>query len=131
MIVVHASAIVDLLTLTEVGARVGHRLRGEVLAAPAHLDLEVVGALRRGVLRNQLTRHDAADAVVTLNSIPIQRWALPPLSAAALDHTDSLTVADSYYVVLTQALDAPLLTCDAPLSRYHGDDATIELVASP
>lgn len=46
MIVLDASVVVELLPLAELGARVGLRLRGEVLNAPAHVDAEIVGALR-------------------------------------------------------------------------------------
>ncbi len=128
MIVVDASAIVELLTLSELGARVALRLRGEVLHAPAHLDAEVVGALRRAVLRDQITRHEALDAVVTLGSMRIERWPLPPLSPTVLGHMDAVTVADGYYVVLAEALDVPLVTCDARLSRSHGHGASVDLV---
>jgi len=33
------------------------------------------------------------------------------------------------YVALAEALDAPFLTCDAPLAKAPGHRATIELIA--
>lgn len=130
MIVVDASAIVELLLSTATGGAVGSRLRGDEIHAPAHIDTEVVGALRRAVLRSQLTRQEAATAVTMLNDLPIRRWQLPHLSAAALDLLDTLTVADAYYVVLAEALGSVLVTCDRPLSRSHGHDVEIDLIGT-
>lgn len=126
MIVVDASAIVELLVASKVGAQVAERLRGEDLHAPAHVDAEVVGALRRAVLGARMSRHEAADAGATLNELSIRRWDLRPMSNAAFEHLDTLTVADAYYVVLAEALEAPLITCDGALSRSHGHDAVFE-----
>ena len=128
MIVVDASAIVELLLRTETGRAVGRRLVGEELHAPAHLDAEVVGALRRAVIGTRINREEADEAVAVLNDLPMLRWDLPPLSVAALDHLRSLTVADAYYVVLAIALNTSMVTCDGPLSRAHGHDAAIELI---
>jgi predicted nucleic acid-binding protein len=39
-----------------------------------------------------------------------------------------MTAYDGAYVALAEALDAPLLTCDARLAGSHGHRATIELL---
>lgn len=41
---------------------------------------------------------------------------------------DSITACDFAYVTLTEALEAPLVTCDAKLARSQGHGAEIELV---
>ncbi len=41
---------------------------------------------------------------------------------------ESTTAYDAAYVTLAEALDAPLLTCDAKLARSHGRRAKIELI---
>lgn len=128
MIVLDASALVELLVASEAGAMVAERLRGTEINAPAHVDAEVVGALRRAVLGGRLSRYEAVDAVATLGELPIRRWPLTPLNGRTLDYLDVLTVADGYYVVLAETLEVPLVTCDAPLSRAHGHDAVVELV---
>jgi predicted nucleic acid-binding protein len=38
-----------------------------------------------------------------------------------------MTAHDGVYVALAEALDAPLLTCDARLKRSHGHQAEILL----
>ena len=40
-----------------------------------------------------------------------------------------MTAYDAAYVALAEALDMPLLTCDARLSRSHGHRAKIQLLA--
>jgi predicted nucleic acid-binding protein len=41
---------------------------------------------------------------------------------------DSVTAHDGAYVALAEALDAPLVTCDARLGRAHGHRATLEVI---
>lgn len=130
MIVVGASALVELLIGSDVGDRVGSRLRGADLHAPAHVDVEVVGALRRAVRGEWLTRHEAASAVAEFGQLRMHRWPLAGLSMAAFDLLDTVTVADVYYAVLAEALDAPLVTCDGGLARSHGHRATFDLIAA-
>lgn len=40
-----------------------------------------------------------------------------------------MSAYDGAYVALAEALAAPLVTCDEKLSRAHGHDAKIELIA--
>lgn len=42
---------------------------------------------------------------------------------------DNLTAYDAVYVALAEALDAPLLTCDARMASAPGHRARIELLA--
>lgn len=63
---------------------------------------------------------------------------LEDLSLVRHDHTkllkriwalrSSLSAYDAAYVALAEALDMPLLTCDARLSRSHGHGAKILLL---
>ena len=41
---------------------------------------------------------------------------------------NAMTAYDDAYVVLAEALDAPLLTCDAKLGQSHGHRVEIEVV---
>jgi predicted nucleic acid-binding protein len=41
---------------------------------------------------------------------------------------ENITAYDATYVALAEALDAPIVTCDAPLARAPGRRARIELI---
>jgi predicted nucleic acid-binding protein len=41
----------------------------------------------------------------------------------------AVTAYDAVYLALAEGLDAPLLTCDAKLSRSHGHRARIEFLS--
>lgn len=129
MIVVDASAVVELLIGSELGAEVERRSSGETLHAPAHLDVEILGALRRAMLRGLMSQHEIAVLIAQMTEIPMQRWPLSPLAARAIEMAASVSAGDAFCVALAEGLDTPLVTCDGRLSRSHGHNATIELLS--
>lgn len=129
MIVLDASAVVELVLVTPRGAAVAQRLRGETIHAPAHLDVEAIGAIRRAVMRQLVTDHEGLVAVADFSSLPIRRWPTKPLMQRAYQLRGTHSVADATYVALAEGFDVPLVTCDGPLARSHGHHAQIELVA--
>ncbi len=42
----------------------------------------------------------------------------------------NVTASDAAYIALAEALEAPLVTCDARLTRSTGHDARIELLGA-
>ena len=58
MIVLDAAGAVELLLATATGAAVARRLRGETVHIPAHFDVEVIGAIRRAVIRRLISDHE-------------------------------------------------------------------------
>jgi predicted nucleic acid-binding protein len=50
------------------------------------------------------------------------------LLARAWKLRTNITSYDAMYVALGKALDAPVVTCDAPLAKAPGHRATIELI---
>lgn len=129
MIVLDASAAVELISATSPGAAVAHRLRGETVHVPAHFDVEVVGAIRRAVLRRLISDHEGLVAAADFQSLPFRRWPTKPFVPRAYELRRTHTVADGVYVALAEGLDAPLVTCDARLAQSHGHRAAIELIA--
>jgi predicted nucleic acid-binding protein len=116
VVVVDAAAVVDLIC----GFPPAEPYRGTLqaataIAAPAHLDAEVLGALGRLNRAGELTR--GADRVAALASFAARRWPLPPLLAAAWALADRIAIRDALYVALTASLDAVLLTTDERLRR--------------
>jgi predicted nucleic acid-binding protein len=125
--VIDASALVELLLDTEAGMAVAERARwpGEVLHAPHLLDVEVAHAVRRYAASGNLGEEEAVQAIRDLRALPVERHPHGPLLARAWELRHSMTAYDAMYVVLAEALAAPLLTGDAGLARAHGHRATI------
>ena len=131
MIVVDASVLVVALADDgQDGDDARLRLRGERLAAPALIDLEVVSVLRRQLRQGELNDRRAAQALSDLTSLPLQRASQLTLLDRCWELTDDLTVYDAAYVALAEALDTSLLTGNARLSRSTGPRCPIETFRS-
>jgi predicted nucleic acid-binding protein len=128
VIVVDASALVDFLAPTVVDAALDDRLLADAsLHAPHLVDVEVVNALRRLSLRSTLGPDRAADAMLDLDDLPITRYPHGALLPRAWELRHTLPIQDGVYVSLAEALDAPLVTCDARLAGAPGIRASIEV----
>jgi predicted nucleic acid-binding protein len=130
VIVVDASALLELLLWNE-KAEV---LEPLILAsdasvhAPHLLDLEVTQVLRRLVLAKQLTLTRAEEAFQDFSQLHIQRHAHQPLTERIWSLRDTMSAYDGSYVALAEAIDAPLVTCDAKLASSKRHHATIRFV---
>jgi predicted nucleic acid-binding protein len=129
VIVLDASAAVELVLATPPGAAVAQRLRGETVHTPAHFDVEVIGAIRRAVVRQLISDHEGLVAVADFQSLPLRRWPTKPFVERAYQLRSTHTVADGVYVALAEGFAAPLITCDGRLAQSHGHAAEIELIA--
>jgi predicted nucleic acid-binding protein len=85
------------------------------VAAPAHLDAEVLGALGRLQRAGQLAT--AAERVEALAAFPATRWPLRPLLLPAWALIDRIAARDALYVALAVSLNAVLITSDGRLRR--------------
>lgn len=131
MIVLDASAALDfLLWVPPHGETVAARIRasGPALAAPHLLDAEVAQVLRRFVRREEIPVEVARAALEDLDALPIVRYPHGPLLHRAFDLRNNATIYDALYLVLAEALDAPLLTRDASLAAIPGHLARVEVV---
>lgn len=131
MIVLDASAALELLLQTPRGARIAARLMTprETMHVPHLIDLEVVSALRTLTSQKRIPAADAARAVEDLLGLPLVRYPHDPLLARIWALRGNLTAYDAAYVALAEHLLAPLLTCDARLAAAPGNRAAIELFA--
>jgi predicted nucleic acid-binding protein len=95
------------------------RLRAprQTLHAPHLLDLEVVSAVRRKLLRGELGYERASAAIGLLARLRVTRYPHSPLLRRAWELRDRLTVYDAAYVALAERLAVPLLTLDAGLAK--------------
>lgn len=130
MIVVDASALVELLLQMPAADRIERRLfdTGEALHAPHLLDIEIAQVVRRFASRGDISNRTGRTALTDLAVLRIQRHRhrifLPRVWA--LRH--NLTAYDALYVALAEALTAPLLTRDRRLAAAGGHRVKIELV---
>jgi predicted nucleic acid-binding protein len=131
MIVLDASAVVELLLGTELGRWIAVRIADPALGlhAPHLMDVEVAQALRRYVQEGELDRGTARAALADLHSLDIERHAHEPLLDRVWALRENLTAYDAVYVALAEALDATLMTCDGGLARAPGVGKRMELVS--
>lgn len=132
MIVLDASATVDLLLGTVRGRRVSARLRGadESVHAPHLLSVDVAHALRRLASAPAVGSARAGLALRSLAELNVRRWAHEPLLDRVWALRPVLPAYDACYVALAEALAAPLLTSDPRLAGSKGHQARIELVTT-
>jgi predicted nucleic acid-binding protein len=130
MIVVDASAILEILLNTPASPRVWDRLSRsrESLHAPHILDLEVVQVLRRYALAGELDPFRASETLQNFGELPITRYSHEPLLPRIWDLRHNFTAYDSAYLSLAEILDAPLLTRDAAFTNAKGHAAVVELI---
>jgi predicted nucleic acid-binding protein len=130
LIVLDASALLEILLRTPLAERLMDRAleASERLHAPHLLDVEVTQVLRRLVQRKEVTVARAGQALDDLSKLVIERHEHQSLVSRVWQLRDSLSAYDGVYVALAEALDAPLLTCDAKLAGARGHHAKIELV---
>ncbi|MEO6081165.1 MAG: type II toxin-antitoxin system VapC family toxin [Steroidobacteraceae bacterium] len=130
MIVVDASALLEMLLQTRLAGRLMERMlaRPVRLHAPHLIDIEVAHALRRLVQRNDITAQRAEQGLADLSQLFIERHGHQSLTDRIWQLRESVTAYDGAYIALAEALDAPLLTCDAKLAHAHGHRAKIDLV---
>lgn len=114
--VIDSSSVVELLRRTRAGRRIARLIRGGTLAAPAHLDVEVLSALAR------LARDDPRDEplmegrLAHLSRAPITRYPCWALSTPAWRLRKNVSVRDGLYVALARRLGAELVTGDQGLA---------------
>jgi predicted nucleic acid-binding protein len=132
MIVVDASAIVELLLNTALGRAVAARIEDPAvgLHAPHLIDVEVAHTLRRFVLDGDLDAGAAVAALSDLRDLDLERHGHEPLLDRVWALRNNLSAYDAFYVALAEALDATVLTCDARLARAPGLRRRVELVGA-
>jgi predicted nucleic acid-binding protein len=127
--VVDASAVLEVLLRTTVGARLEYRLlaRGRSLHAPHLLDVEVAQVLRRYERARALTPERGREALADLADLPLQRYSHDVLLPRIWELRRNVTAYDAAYLALAEALGAPFVTCDARLASAPGHDVEVEL----
>jgi len=102
---------------------------GDALYAPAHLDAEVVSALRGLARVNPALERAAPSALRHLAGLPIRRMLLAPLLDRMWELRANVTAYDAAYVALAEQLTAPVITCDAKLAVASGTRCAFDLIS--
>ncbi len=106
------------------GAEARAQMRGQDLAAPEIIYLEVTSVWRR-TLSDQ---RRAALAFADLADIPLRRAPHLPLLGRCWALRHNLTPYDAAYVALAEALEIPLLTSDRRLARASGIQCDVKVL---
>lgn len=125
MIVVDASTAVSGL-LRAGPART--RLASDALYAPHLLDTEIADALRKLVLRQELTAQAAGGVLATWRRIGVHRSPTIGLIDRVWELRHNVSAYDAAYVALAEALGCNLVTADQRLAATDGPRCTIEIV---
>jgi len=133
VIVVDASALaLSLLDDGPLGEQARDRLNADPhWMGPAHLVIEVVSVIRGMVLGGKIPPKRGDDAIGALVELSIGQ--VPPQHLADLvlrvwQLRDNLSAYDAAYVATAEALDCPLVTGDARLSRATGPTCAISVI---
>lgn len=98
------------------------------LFAPAHVDAEVVSALRGMARGSPVLTQAVPGALRHLAGFPIRRMPLAPLLERMWELRENITPYDAAYVALAERLDGPLITCDAKLAGASGGRCFFDLI---
>jgi predicted nucleic acid-binding protein len=131
--VVDTSIIVRLLLATKGDDLLRQRLigAGRGLHAPAHLDTEVLSAIRGLLTAGKIPKDRARRMVGQLNALRIVRHETAPLGWRILALRHDFTAYDAAYVALAEALGQPLLTCDAKFAKAPPGNHKAEIHTYP
>jgi len=126
VIVVDASAVLEVLVGEPNGSLAARLAAEDVLHAPHLLDTEVLHVLRRLERRRDLTRSQVTAAREQFGMLAIDRYPHLPLSERVWELRTTLSAYDATYVALAEALDATLVTTDRRLAGANGIRAVVE-----
>jgi predicted nucleic acid-binding protein len=121
MLVIDTSAVLAALAGRTPDAALVQRMADDGdLHAPHLIDVEILQALR-GLVRGGKLSADRADDVRTdVADLAITRYGHEPLAHRVWALRDNLAVYDAVFVALAEALEVPLVTCDARLAAASG-----------
>ncbi len=130
MIVIDASALLEVLLNTPAAGKVAERLfaKNDTLHAPHVLDLEVAQVLRRYTFSGEMDVERSEQALEDLADLPLNRYPHDVFLFRIWTLRRNLTAYDAAYVALAEALDAPLITRDTALARAPGHHARVEVI---
>jgi predicted nucleic acid-binding protein len=121
MLVVDTSAVLAALAERTPDGELVRRLADDGdLHAPHLIDIEILQALRRLVRGGKLSAERAEDVRTDVAALAITRYGHEPLADRVWALRENLTAYDAVFVALSEALEVPLVTCDARVASAPG-----------
>ena len=99
-----------------------------VFRVPSIFDAEVLSALRGLVRGRKFDQAAAADLIVDLMVLPVDRWHMSPLLPRMWELRDNLTPYDAAYVALAELTGAVLVTGDERITAAPGTRCDIQII---
>lgn len=106
-------------------------LADEELHAPALLDFEVASALRGHAIAGKLEQARLDEAAEDFSDFRIERYPMTAALGRILDLRHNFTAYDAAYVVLAEALAAPLVTVDEKLTEAEKLGVEVRVFTQP
>jgi predicted nucleic acid-binding protein len=128
VLVVDTSAVLAALVARDPTPRLIERLADDGdLHGPHLIDTELLYALRRMSMNDQISNERAEDALGDFAELALVRYRHQPLNDRVWELRHNITAYDATFIALAETLSAPLITCDARLASAPGHSAQIEL----
>jgi predicted nucleic acid-binding protein len=133
--VVTDSAVIDCSALVRaladkgpVASSVRSRIRDvATLTAPSLLDYDLISALLGMVRGGRITPAEMEAAIAGFHAADVHREQTFRLWERVRDLNHNLSAYDAHYVALAEALELPLITCDARIKRSGAGKCAIEV----
>jgi predicted nucleic acid-binding protein len=121
---------VAVTALTEPGTAAADLLVEDdaVFQVPSIFDAEVLSALRGLVRGQKFDQAAAADLIVDLMVLPVDRWHMSALLPRMWELRDNLTPYDAAYVALAELTGAVLVTGDERITAAPGTRCDIQII---
>lgn len=119
MIVIDASAIVELLFKTKAGEKIADIIFKNTsnIVAPELLNIEVLQVVRKFRKSREISNERAREFFDDFVSLPIKYYPHSFLLKRIWELKENFTAYDSTYIALAELLNAPLITTDLAFKR--------------
>jgi predicted nucleic acid-binding protein len=130
-VVIDAASVVEVLTRGDRELSVVEAIVGRSVAAPAHIDAEVVSLLA-GFHAAGASADRVRERIELYLDMPLTRHALPALVRGAWSHRGAHPdLSDGLYVELADWLGVPLITCDPVMAAAYPRSLLMGTIRSP